>query len=120
MKPKYKYPQQTLLKENNMSDTSQHDTFRLFGMEIINVTPAVALAFFMTMTLVTIDTTLLFVHPEWINVLLPILISITSFWIPSPVGALKAPLVQVPVTLRQMDGAGRFTATVGRNHREVP
>jgi hypothetical protein len=60
------------------SATANEKDFRLFGFEILNVPPAMAMAYFMTIVLVSILTVLLFVRPDFLNIVLPILIRCVS------------------------------------------
>ncbi len=77
------------------------ETFRMFGYEVLNVPPLIGLAFITTVTLIVVDVVLLFIHPEWNTVLIPILISAVSLWTPSPASAVRTPVVNVPLTLSQ-------------------
>lgn len=77
-----------------------HDnTFRLFGHDIVNLPPLIAIAWITTLILIAVDVTLIFTHPDLANVLIPLLISAVSLWTPSPASAVKTPIVQVPLTL---------------------
>jgi hypothetical protein len=73
--------------------------FRCWGRECINVHPIVGLAFIITLMLIISDVVLIFVHPEWSNILIPVLTGITTFWVPSPMSSVKAPSVRVPLTI---------------------
>lgn len=103
-------------KMRTNESTIPDNVFRVFGYEILNVPPLLGLAYVATMTSVAANVTLLFLHPEWKDFLIPLLVTSVSIWTPSPASSVRNPTVQIPVTVTSEEPSGRMMASRNGAH----